>query len=103
MRLPIKNREPVQAPHAQTRRAHARAWQRTPMTSAPSAAGSTKHAVVKTAMLVREARVVAMMRRQVADFSKIQDCARAEWCVRARVSVTCVCAPPACCASGAAL
>ena len=67
------------------------------MTSAPSAAGSTKHAVVKIAMLVREPRVVATTRRQVADFSKIQDCACTE--KRVRVSGVC-CVPPACCAAG---
>ena len=43
------------------------------MTTAPSTAGSTKHAVVKATMVVREARVEATTRRQVADFSNSHD------------------------------
>jgi hypothetical protein len=47
------------------------------ITSAPSATGSTKQAVVNSAMLTEEPRVDDTMRRHVALFSKIHDCARA--------------------------
>ena len=43
------------------------------MTTAPSAAGSTKHAAVNATMVGREARVEATTRRQVADFSNSHD------------------------------
>ena len=58
---------------AQRRNRGRRGGARTAMTTAPSAAGNTKHAAVKATMLPREARVEATTRRHVADFSNSQD------------------------------